>query len=65
MAPESNFHHCPLVAILPERGIVLGLEPEIAIHKPKSIAMFKMATKVHLAPIASQPLTLAPWSLLS
>lgn len=47
MAPESNFHHCSLIAILPERGIVLGLEPEIAVHKPKSLAMFKMATKVH------------------
>lgn len=34
------------IAILPDRGIVLGLEPEIAIHKPKSLAMFKMATKV-------------------
>lgn len=51
MASESNLVHCFLVAILPERGIVLGLEPEIAIHKPKSLAMFKMATKVHKPPI--------------
>ncbi|KAF9197029.1 hypothetical protein BGZ50_002740 [Haplosporangium sp. Z 11] len=44
---EMDIEFYPL-AILPERGIVLGLEPEIAIHKPKSLAMFKMATKTHL-----------------
>ncbi|KAF9913412.1 hypothetical protein BX616_010073, partial [Lobosporangium transversale] len=44
---EMDLEFYPL-AILPERGIVLGLEPEIAIHKPKSIAMFKMATKTIL-----------------
>ncbi|KAG0336887.1 hypothetical protein BG000_006049 [Podila horticola] len=44
---EMDIEFYPL-AILPDRGIVLGLEPEIAIHKPKSLAMFKMATKTHL-----------------
>ncbi|KAI8605643.1 RIC1-domain-containing protein [Dissophora ornata] len=44
---EMDIEFYPL-AILPERGIVLGLEPEIATHKPKSLAMFKMATKTHL-----------------
>ncbi|KAF9570180.1 hypothetical protein EC968_002119 [Mortierella alpina] len=44
---EMDIEFYPL-AILPERGIVLGLEPEIAVHKPKSLAMFKMATKTHL-----------------
>ncbi|KAF9586012.1 hypothetical protein BGW38_010406 [Lunasporangiospora selenospora] len=44
---EMDIEFYPL-AILPERGIVLGLEPEIAIHKPKWLATFKMATKTHL-----------------
>ncbi|KAG0293497.1 hypothetical protein BGZ98_002152, partial [Dissophora globulifera] len=44
---EMDIEFYPL-AILPDRGIVLGLEPEVAIHKSKSPAMFKMATKTHL-----------------
>ncbi|KAG0227961.1 hypothetical protein BGW41_003585 [Actinomortierella wolfii] len=36
------------LAILPERGIILGLEPEISVHKPRSLALFKIGTKTHL-----------------
>ncbi|KAG0258412.1 hypothetical protein DFQ27_004650 [Actinomortierella ambigua] len=36
------------LAILPERGIILGLEPEISVHKPRAMALFKIGTKTHL-----------------